>query len=95
MGPSGISKRGKEGRAPQLGVDRNNLMRALLYIVAGVAIILPFGLWAYLVLLACAFATSGNPCSITIGDFWDGEFLAIAAIPWLIGAACFYAARRR
>lgn len=63
-------------------------MKLILIILAIIAFISPLLVWAWLVSLACAYSTSNAPCGVGLADYWDREFLLIAALPWLIGAIC-------
>ena len=70
------------------------MMRFFLYVLAGLAFAGPVLFWAYVSAMACAFVTSSTGCSVTISDFWDSEFLAIAALPWMLCVVCILIARR-
>lgn len=69
-------------------------MKYFLFIVAATALFAPIAGWAYLVSLACAFQTSSSNCGVRWGDYWDIEFLLLAALPWFIGIASLVFASR-
>lgn len=60
-------------------------MKMFLYIVTALTFIGPIAAWAYLVGLAGAFSNSPSNRGIRLEDYWDTEFLTLAALPWLIG----------
>tara|TARA_R110002050_G_scaffold55954_8_gene125960 strand:- start:10520 stop:10735 length:216 start_codon:yes stop_codon:yes gene_type:complete len=59
-------------------------MKIFLYIVAAITFIGPVIGWAYIVGLACAYKLNSPDCGVRPGDYWDTDFLTLAAIPWLI-----------
>lgn len=59
-------------------------MKTFLYIVAAVTFVGPIAAWAYLVGLAGAFSTNSSNRGVRLEDYWDTEFLTLAALPWLI-----------
>ncbi|MEP4770252.1 MAG: hypothetical protein ABJY83_20300 [Roseibium sp.] len=69
-------------------------MKILLYIVAAVTFVAPIAIWAYFVGLASAYNTSSPNRGVSLQDYWDMEFLIIAAVPWLISVfSLFFAIR--
>jgi hypothetical protein len=69
-------------------------MKIFLYIVAAIAFAGPIAASAYLVALAGMYNTSAPSRGPGLGDFWDMEFLVIAAVPWLISVICLFFAWR-
>ena len=66
------------------------------YFLYGLAVffgLAPFAVWAYLVLLGCAYGGGGN-CAVALSDYLDAEFLTLAVFPWAIGLICVAFARR-
>lgn len=70
-------------------------MKILLYIVAALTLLGPIAAWAYIVALGCAYKTNSPNCGVRLEDYWDAEFLTLAALPWLIGIICLIAAARK
>ena len=68
-------------------------MTYLLYGIAAFFSLTPLIIWAYLILLGCAYAHGGN-CSISVSDYLDAEFLTLAILPWSISLICLAIARR-
>lgn len=60
-------------------------MKVLLYFVAAITFIGPIAIWAYIVGLACAFGSNSPSRGVRLADYWDVEFLILAALPWLVG----------
>lgn len=54
-------------------------MKALFYGLALVLIAAPILFWGWLAAYGCAFSNSPN-CGVDLQDFWDDEFLMIAAL---------------
>ncbi|WP_372570298.1 hypothetical protein [Ruegeria jejuensis] len=69
-------------------------MKALFYCLAVVLIAAPILFWGWLAAYGCAFSNSPN-CGVEFRDFWDDEFLMIAALPWAFGVLFLIAALRR
>ena len=66
----------------------------LTYVSATIALIGPVLFWVYVSAMACAFVTNSNGCGVDLADFWDDEFISIAALPWALGVALIWMARR-
>lgn len=73
----------------------NAPMKILLYIVAALTLLGPIAAWTYIVALGCAYKTNSPNCGVRLEDYWDAEFLTLAALPWLIGIICLIAAARK
>lgn len=70
-------------------------MKVFLYIIAGFLLIGPLLAWTYLIALGCAYNTGSSSCDIELRDYLDTEFLLLAALPWVLGLICLYAAIRK
>ncbi len=70
------------------------IVRVLLWVLAAIAIIAPNVFWMYLSAIACAYVTHSGGCDGGLSDFWNDEFLEFALLPWTIGIALIWAARR-
>lgn len=70
-------------------------MKFFLYIVAGFLLLGPLIAWTYVVAMGCAFKTISSNCDVQLHDYLDGEFLTLAAWPWVLGLVCLVAAVRR
>lgn len=71
------------------------MLKILLYILAICLLAAPVAAWAYLVMLGCGYQTNSSGCTLRLTDFWDNEFLMIAALPWLLGIICLILVRKR
>ena len=71
------------------------MLKVLLYILTACLLAAPVAAWTYLVALGCAYQTSSSSCGVHLADFWDDEFLIIAALPWLLGILCLVIGLRR
>lgn len=69
-------------------------MKMVLTIVAAIGFIGPVAGWAYIVALACGYKINSADCGVRLEDFWDGEFLMLAALPWLVGIISLFFASR-
>lgn len=69
-------------------------MKIFLIVIAAVIFLAPVVVWAYLVSLGCAYNTSATSCGVQFYDYLDIEFLALAAVPWLIAGTCLVIALR-
>ena len=67
-------------------------MKIFLYTVASIMLLGPVAAWTYIVALGCAYKTNAPNCGVRPEDYWDAEFLTLAALPWLIGVVCLIAA---
>lgn len=70
-------------------------MKILLYMFGSAAIFIPLVIWSFMSDIACANGTSPADCGLTLGDFFDWDFLNIAFLPWAIAAMCFISGYRR
>ena len=70
-------------------------MKVFLYIVSAIALIGPIAAWTYIVALSCAYQTNSPNCGVSLEDYWDTEFLTLAALPWFVGIVCFVIALRK
>lgn len=70
-------------------------MKILLYIIAGCLLIGPILAWTYLIALGCVYKTSSSSRNIRLQDYLDTEFLTLAALPWVLGLVCLFAAARK
>jgi hypothetical protein len=66
------------------------MLKILLYILAACLLAVPVAAWAYLVALGCAYGTNSSGCGVQLADFWDTDFLIVAALPWLLGIFCLF-----
>lgn len=71
------------------------MLKIVLYVLAACLLAMPIAAWVYIVEMACGYQTSSSGCGVQLVDFWDAEFLTIAAIPWLLGLFCLFMGRRR
>ena len=72
------------------------MLRILLYAAAVCLFAGPIAAWVYLVALGCAYQTGSSDCGFQLSDFWDSEFVVIAAVPWLLAGLClFFGLKRR
>lgn len=56
-------------------------MKVFFYIVAAVSFVGPIAAWTYIVALASGFANNSSNRGIRLEDYWDTDFLALAALP--------------
>ncbi|MCY0148799.1 hypothetical protein OEG84_14100 [Hoeflea sp. G2-23] len=70
-------------------------MKIFLYVVAAATFLGPIIGWAYIVGLACAFQPNSPGCSVRLQDYWDVDFLILAALPWIAGTVSLFLASRR
>lgn len=70
-------------------------MKILLYILGAIAFVGPLLFWGFISEMACGYNLSNSSCGASLGDFFDWEFLNIAALPWAIAAICFITGYRR
>lgn len=70
-------------------------MKSLLYVLAILTGFVPIIVWGYLASLKCAYNVGSANCGVRLDDFWDIEFLVIAALPWSLSVACLVMAWRR
>ncbi|MER3357046.1 MAG: hypothetical protein RLQ73_24205 [Hoeflea sp. D1-CHI-28] len=69
-------------------------MKIVLYVFAVLTGVGPIAGWAYLVGLASAYNTGSHSRGISLADYWDTEFLMLAAVPWLLSAVSLFFASR-
>ena len=69
-------------------------MKIFLYILAAILFAGPIAGWAYIVGLAGAYNTGSPNRGLSLADYRDMEFLMLAAVPWLFGAASLFFASR-
>lgn len=69
-------------------------MKIVLYVFAVLTGVGPIAGWAYLVGLASAYNTGSHRRGISLADYWDTEFLMLAAVPWLLSAVSLFFASR-
>ncbi|MCY0093177.1 hypothetical protein [Hoeflea ulvae] len=69
-------------------------MKLFLSIIAAICFAGPVAGWAYIVALASSHNLGSPNRGVGLADYWDGEFLMLAAVPWLISAICLFLALR-
>lgn len=70
-------------------------MKIFLIIIALILLTAPVIFWTFLSAMGCAYTVNVASCGVSIRDFWDPEFLAIAFIPWGIALLCLFGVYRK